>query len=302
MHSTDKLRILEALQTVEKTMPLLVYRLAVYGGIAVALVLGALLSAGTLYTIGHFLKVPGAFAKLGAIFGFAGVGLVVRWQRASLLHSVVAPHLWLVARWQQGAPLPDSREQRKIGQQALDEQISPRQLRELHEAAGGVLRALPQAAGYRAFGRPAGAWLGWIIAWIAPAVWAVGLARHPGDPWAALQRILLSYVRNGVRLTRDAALLALWAKGLAVATVPLWVYVMKSITAGLPVHLLIWNYAGAAVLAWLMYMVFFEPVAQVAMIRILVRLPPARSGDEAGPLEQIDGYRVVRRKATGTSS
>lgn len=284
----EPLKLLTALQTVEKTMPFVVYRLMVLGGIGLALLLGALIGAGTLLVFGHFVGMESAFAKAGAWIGAGGVLLILKSLRGAVLHGVEGPHLWLVSQRLAGKPLPEGREQIGTAQRAVKEKMpSGLALLRLDSALGAVLRAVPWTGRAGRVDRL----LGWLVGWSRRPLWAAALLVDALAPPAAAQRLLVAVLAQRGGWLRSVLLLRGWMDGMTLLVFPLMVYAVDALIASLPVDLVVWKYLGACVLSWLMRSVFFEPVAQTALLRMLME---RRIADEPGTRAELEGMPAYR--------
>ncbi|MGH8499260.1 MAG: hypothetical protein ACRERV_10705, partial [Methylococcales bacterium] len=89
-------KLLNATQTLEKTMAYVIYRLAMYLVLSLTLIFGILAGTGTGLILDSLFTTSGLFVGAGGFIGFAIFAFVLYWFRANWFYSIKAPHIALL--------------------------------------------------------------------------------------------------------------------------------------------------------------------------------------------------------------
>jgi len=265
--------LMAATRAIESAMPFVLYRLAIYLGLTLALLIGTLVGAGTFVAFASFSAKPAAFAGAGAVFGFLGVAYLIYKLRGELLFNVDAGHLTLIGEQAKGTRLPEGKAQidqaRKDAARRFENGVNFYRLRDTLAAALGALPGYYSSFTYRFRNQPFGTLLARLIGLLvrsdAEAILAAHCASDTDNPRQTARAGLMRAARHfdTVLRYRLHATMFEWI-GLA-ALFAILLYPAGWVVSGLPVDVGYWRYVFAFTFAYSLTASFFQPIATMAM-------------------------------------
>lgn len=274
-----------AMALMRKTLPFLIFRMAVYFGIAVAYVLATGTGAGIGWGIGGFgdADFRAGTTFYGGIIGFALFAGVVYFLREYLLYVVKAGHIAVMVEHLDGRELPDGQGQiayardvvtNRFGEASVlfgIDQLVKGVIKAITSLVGGILSILPipgldQAKGiFRAF-------LNVAVGLVDEIILAHAIRHRSDNPFASAKEALVLYGQNARPMLRNAAWLALFSYGLSL----LVFIVMLAPAAGL-VYMIpgAWSAGGlvfALIFAWAVKVALIEPFAIACLLQAFFKV------------------------------
>ena len=269
-----------ALGLMVKTLPFLLFRLAVYFGVALAYVLMTGVGAGVGWGIGGFgdAGFRAASTFWGGVTGFGIVGVIMYVLREYLLYLVKAGHIAVLVELLDGKTLPQGRNQiehasasvkERFGQAsalfAVDQLIKG-VLKALTGLVRGVFRLLP-IPGAQQFLRVVQMFLRIAVGFIDEVILAYNFRTRAENPWAASRDSLVLYGQNLKPMFKNAAWLALIVYGLSFVIFLLMLAPAALVAYWIPGG---WSATGvivALLFAWSVKVAVLEPFAITCMMQ-----------------------------------
>ena len=301
-------RIGTALGLMAKTLPFILFRLAVYFGVALAYVLMTGVGAGVGWGIGGFgdegFRAASTF--WGGVAGFGIVGVIMYVLREYLLYMVKAGHIAVLVELLEGQSLPQGRSQiqhatasvkERFGQAsalfAVDQLIKG-VLKALTGLVRGVFRLLP-IPGAQQFLRVVQMFLRIAVGFIDEVILAYSFRTRADDPWGASRDGLVLYGQNLKPMFKNAAWLALIVYGLS------FVIFLVMLAPAAAVAYLIpggWSATGVVVallFAWSVKVAVLEPFAITCMMQAYFKTIEGQTPDPEWEAK-LDGLSAKFRK------
>ncbi|MBP2437360.1 hypothetical protein [Microbacterium amylolyticum] len=281
----------EALALLKKTTPFLLFRILVYGGIAVAWIIITGIGAGIGAAIGVIGGSASGGAFVGGLIAFAACGGVLRVLRRYLLYLVKGAHIAVLVEAIDGRPLPAGKGQVAFGQQAVKERfVEMSVFAGIDAIISAVLKAFTRLVdfvagilpipGLRAVAGIGSAIVTNSLTYVDEAIIAHNLRVRSTNPWETSRQGLILYAQNYPRFLKNSVKLTLGVWGLTVliflvylAPIALFIWILP--VQGNLVALLI-----AFSLAWATKVALLEPFAVAA---ILVAWPKIIAGQVPNP-------------------
>ncbi|MFP4137417.1 MAG: hypothetical protein ACLFSR_03575 [Halomonas sp.] len=269
-----------ALGLMVKTLPFILFRLAVYFGVALAYVLMTGVGAGIGWGIGGLgdegFRAASTF--WGGLAGLGIVGAVMYVLREYLLYMVKAGHIAVLVELLDGGTLPGGRGQLQHAGETVKEcfgqasvlfgvdQLIKGVLRALTGVARGVFGLLP-IPGARQFLRLLELFLRIAVGFVDEVILAYNLRIKADNPWAASRDALVLYGQNLKPMAKNAAWLALIVYGLSFV-----IFLVMLAPAALVAYLIPGGWSATGVLvallfAWSVKVAVLEPFAITCMMQ-----------------------------------
>jgi len=274
-----------ALGLMRKTLPFLLFRIAVYFGIAVAYVLVTGTGAGIGYGVGGFGDDDFQVASTawGGIIGFGVTAGVIYLMREYLLYVVKAGHIAVMVEIMDGRALPDGQGQityaRKIVTERFGEASVLFGIDQLIKGVVGAITGLMQGIlsilpipGLDKIMVLVRAYLKLAVGLVDEVILAHGLRTRAQNPYASAQEALVLYGQNAKPMLRNAAWLTLFTWGLS-----LLVFVFMLAPAAAVVYLMpgAWSAGGvvfALLFAWSVKVAVIEPFAIACLLQAFFKV------------------------------
>jgi len=283
-----------ALSLMRKTMPFLIFRLAVYCGIALAYVLVTGAGAGLGYGIGGFWDDDSriAYSAYGGIAGFGLTATALYFLREYILYIVKAGHIAVMVELLQGREIPDGQGQiayaramvtQRFGTSSVlfgVDQLVKGVINVVTGLLEGLLAFLPipgldkLAAVVRAYLRVA-------VGLLDEVMLAHCFNTRADNPFTASRTALVLYAQNAKPMLVNAA----WVTALVWA-LSFVIFLVMLVPAGLVVWLLPGQMSAAGlvfafVFAWAIKAALIEPFALACMLQAYFALTNGQVPDPA---------------------
>ncbi|HSF63443.1 MAG TPA: hypothetical protein VLA78_03590 [Paracoccaceae bacterium] len=306
--------IAQSLGLMVRTAPFVLFRVVVYFGITLALILATGTGAGIGWGVG---AMGDADFRAGAIFwggavGFGAVAGVVFFLRDYLLYIVKAGHIAVMVELIEDRPIPGGQSQiafardivtRRFGEAsalfALDQVIKG-----VVGAVTGLIQGLLMILPIPGLDRIMGvvrAYLRMAVGLVDEVILAHALRRQATNPWASAREALVLYGQNARVMLINAAWLTAIVWGLSVV-----VFLIMLAPAAAVVWLIpgAWSGGGfvfALVFAWAVKAALIEPFAVACLIQVYFVETDGQKPDpewEARLDEVSEKFRGMAGKAT----
>ncbi|MEL7525669.1 MAG: hypothetical protein AAFN16_07870 [Pseudomonadota bacterium] len=296
-----------------RTFPYLIFRVIVYGGIAVAYVVVTGFGAGVGYGLGWFggPDSQAGFAFWGGLVGFGLTATVIYLLREYLLYTVKAGHIAVLVELMDGKELPDGQGQVAYGASVVKERfVQSSALFGLDQLIKGVIRAIsgfvegiasvlpiPGLNGlvslFRAFMKVA-------VGFVDEVILAHAIRTRSDNAWASAREALVLYGQNYQAMLKNAAFIALFTYIIAI----LVFLFMLAPAAGL-VYLMpgSWSAGGlvfAIIFAWAVKAAVLEPLAITLMMQVFFKVTDGQTPNpewDAKLSQMSDKFVEIKDKA-----
>lgn len=268
-----------------RTFPYLLFRIIVYGGIAVAYVVVTGFGAGLGYGLGWFggPDSQAGFAFWGGLIGFGLTATAIYLLREYLLYTVKAGHIAVLVELMDGKDLPDGQGQVAYGAKVVKERfVQSSALFGLDQLVKGVIRAIsgfvegiasvlpiPGLNGlvslFRAFMKVA-------VGFVDEVILAHAIRTRSDNAWASAREALVLYGQNYQPMLKNAAFIALFTYIIAIL-----VFLFMLAPAAALVYLMpgSWSAGGlvfAIIFAWAVKAAVLEPLAITLMMQVYFKV------------------------------
>jgi hypothetical protein len=277
-----------------RTAPYVLFRMAVYFGIAVAYVLITGTGAGIGYGIGAFgdqdFQISSSF--WGGIIGFGATAGAVYLAREYILYVVKAGHIAVLVELIDGRALPEGQGQIAYGADVVRERfVQSSVLFGLDQLIKGVIAAVtglmqgianflpipglqPLVGMFRAFLKVA-------VGFVDEVILAHAMRTRADNPWAAAEEALVLYGQNHRQMIKNAAFIAV-----VVYVLSFLVFLVMLAPAALVVYLIpgSWSAGGlvfALLFAWAVKAALIEPLAICCMLQAFFTVTDGQTPDPA---------------------
>ena len=311
-------RLGQAISLMFKTLPFIIFRLAVYFGVALGYVLMTGVGAGVGWGIGGFgdEDFRAASTFWGGAIGFGIVGAVMYVLREYLLYVVKAGHVAVLVELVDGQSLPENRGQIKYAGEVVKErfgqastlfmvdQLIKGVLRSLVGAVKTVFRLLP-IPGAQQFLSILQAFLRIAVGFIDEVILAYCIRTRSTRHWESSRDALVLYGQNLKPMMVNAAWLTL-----IIYLLSFVVFLVMLAPAALVAYLIPggWSATGVVVallFAWSVKVAVFEPLAITCMMQVYFKVIEGQTPDPEWEAK-LDGmskkFRQLKEKATGEQS
>jgi hypothetical protein len=275
----------QALSLMARTAPFLVFRIVVYFGVTVALILATGMGAGVGWSVG-MLGDEGFRANTtfyGGLFGFGGVAGVVYFLRDYLLYLVKAGHIAVMVELMQGGQVPGGRGQiehaaavvkERFGQAsalfALD-QIIKGVVGAITGLVQGLLSLLPIPGLDRIMGAVR-AYLRLAVGLVDEVILAHAIRTRADNPWKSAQEALVLYAQNARPMLVNAAWLTLIVWLLAFVVFLLMLAPAAAVVWLVPGGWSAGGFVFAVVFAWAVKVALIEPFALACLLQVFFKV------------------------------
>lgn len=308
-------RLGQAIGLMFKTLPFIIFRLAVYFGVALGYVLMTGVGAGVGWGIGGFgdegFRAVSTF--WGGVIGFGIVGAVMYVLREYLLYVVKAGHVAVLVELVEGQALPDNRGQIKHASEVVKErfgqastlfmvdQLIKGVLRSLVGMVRTVFRLLP-VPGAQQLLSILQAFLRIAVGFIDEVILAYCIRTRSTRPWESSRDALVLYGQNLKPMMVNAAWLTL-----IIYLLSFIVFLVMLAPAALVAYLIPggWSATGivvALLFAWSVKVAVFEPLAITCMMQVYFKVIEGQTPDPEWEAK-LDGiskkFRQLKEKVAG---
>lgn len=304
-----------SLDLMVRTAPFILFRMAVYFGIAAAYVIVTGTGAGIGWGIGAFgdPEFQASTTFWGGIIGFGATAGVIYVLREYILYVVKAGHIAVMVEYLDGKPLPHGRGQIAHAHAVVKERFAEASVLFavdlLVKGVIGAITGLVQGLGnllpipgLDAIMRVVRAFLKLAVGLIDEVILAFVIRTRSDNPWASAETALVLYAQNYGPMMRNAAWLTAITYGLSFI-----VFLLMLAPAGAVVYAIpgAWSAGGfvfAILFAWAFKAAVIEPFAIACMLQAYFRAIEGQSPDPVweGRLSQMSGkFNELKAKAAG---
>jgi len=301
-----------------RTLPFVLFRIAVYFGAAFAYLFVTGTGAGIGWGIGGLgddgFRAMSTF--WGGAIGFGIVGLVMYWIREYLLYIVKAGHIAVLVKLIDEEPIPEGRSQigyaraevtKRFGEASIlfaVDQLIRGVLKAITGLIRGIFTVLP-IPGARQLVTILRAFLRVAVGFIDEVILAYNIRTKSDNPWQSARTALVLYGQNYKPMLINAAWITVFVYGLAAIVFLIVLAPAAAIANFFPGG---WSAAGvvfALILAWSVKAAFLEPFAVACLMQTFFK---AIEGQTPNPewenrLEGMsDKFRELKEKAVGSGA
>lgn len=275
-----------------KTLPFIVFRMAVYFGIAVAYVLVTGVGAGVGWGVGAFGDEDFRIASIfwGGAIGFGLTAGVIYFLREYILYIVKAGHIAVLTELIDGKDIPDGKGQIEHASSVVKERFAEASVlfavdqlvKGILVAITGLLQGLASflpVPGLQQLMGVVRAFLRIAVGLIDEVILAYAIRTRSTNPWASAQTALVLYAQNYKVMLKNAAWLTVFTYVLA-----FFVFLFMLAPAAAVVYLIPggWSAGGfvfALVFAWAVKAALIEPFAMACMVQVFFKTIEGQSPD-----------------------
>lgn len=296
-----------------QTAPFIMFRMAVYFGIACAYVIVTGTGAGIGWGIGGFGDegFRASSTMWGGILGFGLTAGVIYLLREYILYVVKAGHVAVLVQLLDGRPMPDGKSQIAHARDVVTARFAETSvLFAIDQLVKGVLRVvtgliqgiasfLPIPGVQQIMGLVR-AFLRIAIGLIDEVILAHAIRTNSDNPWASARTALVLYGQNAARMLKNAAVLTFIVYGLSFI-----VFLVMLAPAAAIVYLIpgAWSAGGvvfALIFAWAVKAALIEPFAVACMMQVFFKVTAGQTPDPAwdARLSQVsDKFNAIKEKS-----
>ncbi len=283
----------KAMGLMMRTLPFLVFRMAVYFGIAVAYVLVTGVGAGVGWGIGAFGEpdFQATTTAYGGVIGFALTAGVIYFLREYILYIVKAGHIAVMVEALDGRALPEGKGQIEYAKDVVQSRFSEASvLFGVDQLVKGVVRAITgliqgimtllPIPGLNNIMGVVRAFLRVAVGLVDEVILAHAIRTRSENPWSSAREALVLYGQNARPMLRNAAWLTLFVYAISFV-----VFLVMLAPAALVVWLLpgAWSAGGfvfALLFAWAVKAALIEPFAIACLLQAFFKVT---DGQEPNP-------------------
>jgi hypothetical protein len=291
-----------------KTMPFILFRMAVFFGIALGYVLATGAGAGSGYGLGAVMSAdPGGWAVWGAIFGFGAVSAALYWLREWILWTVQAGHIAVMVEAIEGRELPQGQGQIGFAAGVVRERfLEANVLFLVDQLVKGVIAVITGLISFIGNFIPIqqvqslinfiNQVLSYSLRFLAPVVLAHNIRIKSENPWATSQDAVVLYAQNYWSFLKNALWLVLFSYALTIL-----IFVVLMVPAGFLAVMMpdstsgIWTVVIAFILAISFKAAILDPFAICAMIQVFNKVTAGETPDPAWR-QRLEGASVKFRQ------
>ena len=284
--------VAESLRLMRETWPFLVFRAAVYFGIALAYVLATGTGAGIGWTLGLFGsdEFQAGAAAWGGVFGFAGVAAVLYFLREYTLYLVKAGHIAVMVEAFEARLLPEGKGQIAYAQGVVQERFGEASvLFAVDQLVKGVIRAvtglveglasLLPVPGLEGAMKALRAYLRVAVGLLDEVILAHGMRKRSDDPWGSAQEALVLYGQNARPMLVSAAWVALITYVLAFLVFLVMLGPAAAVVWLMPGGWTAGGFVFALLFAWAVKVALIEPFAIACLMQAFFAVTEGQEPD-----------------------
>ncbi|ALV30269.1 MULTISPECIES: hypothetical protein [Pannonibacter] len=301
-----------------RTAPFLLFRMAVYFGMACAYVIATGTGAAIGYGAGQlgdedFLA---SSTALGGIAGFGLVAAVLYLLREYVLYIVKAGHIAVLVELMDGRPLPEGEGQVAYGSRMVRERFAQASLlfgidqlvKGVISAIAGLIEGIASLLPIPGLQAAAGLLRNFLkvaIGFTDEVILAHAMRTRAANPWASAEEALVLYGQNYRTMFRNAAWLAVMIYGLSFLVFLLALAPAAALVYLMPGALSAGGLVFAVLFAWAFKAALLEPLAITCMMQVFFRTTEGQVPDPAwrARLQDLSGkFREIGGKARDWAS
>ncbi len=269
----------QAIGAMQKTLPFILFRMAIYLGITLAYILATGMGAAVGYGLTAFGKDPGSGAGLGGLLGFGAISGVLYWAREYLLYMVKAGHIAVLVEILDGRSLPENQGQIEYAQNVVKQRFKETSLLfGLDQLIKGILHTANRLLlgltnwlpipGLQNLVAIVNKVLDMSLTYVDEVIIAYNLRTRSENPWQSSKDALILYAQNYQLLLKNAVFLMLFMYGLSFLVFLVFLAPVGALMGLFPGSVGGWSFIIALVLAWSVKAALLEPIAIYALMQV----------------------------------
>lgn len=303
----------QAIAAMQKTLPFVLFRMAIYFGITLAYIIVTGMGAAIGYGVTAFGQNPGSGAGLGGLLGFGAVSGVLYWAREYLLYMVKAGHIAVLVEILDGKPLPENQGQIEYAQGVIKARFKDTSLLfGLDQLIKGILHTANRIIlglthwlpipGLNNLVSVVNKILDMSLTYVDEIIIAYNLRVKSENTWQSSKDALVLYAQNYKVLLKNAVFLMLFMYGLAFLVFLVFLAPVGALMSLFPGQVGGWSFIIALVFAWSVKAALLEPIAIHALMQVYFKtiegqIPNPEWDDR---LEKVSAqFRELKEKAAG---
>jgi hypothetical protein len=269
-----------------RTMPFILFRMAVFFGITIAYIIATGSGGAVGYGVGRISSDPEAqstFAVWGAVAGFGLISVVVYWIREYVLYIVKAGHIAVMVELLQGKDLPHGRGQIDHAKAVVTERfVEANVLFALDQLVKGVIGAITGLIGGVAAFLPIpgldgiARFINSIIrislTYVDEIILGYAIKTASTNPWDTARTGVVLYAQNGKVMVKNAIWLSIFMWIISIAVFLVMLAPAAALLVMFPGQAGGWAFAIAIVFAWAFKAALLEPFAIAALMDVYFRV------------------------------
>ncbi len=305
-------RLGEIIGLIMKTLPFVLFRLAIYMGITLLYIIVTGGGAGIGFVAGKVGGDPGAGAGYGGLIGFGLVSGVIYFAREYLLYMVKAGHIAVLERYLDGKEVPEGKGQVEYAQARVKQHFGESSaLFAVDQLIKGILKTFNRItfsiASFLPIPGLGGAMklinsvLNMSMTYLDEVILAYHLRNGSDNVWKSAERALVLYAQNYKTILKNAAFLALFIWLLTFGVFLLVLAPVAALVAVFPALAGFWTFAFAALLAYGIKAAVIDPIAMTALMQVYFK---AIEGQEPNPEweQKLSGMSSKFRELKGKAA
>ncbi len=276
-----------------RTMPFILFRMAVFFGIALAYIVSTGACGGFGWLLGRLFSTdPGGWGVWGGIFGFGFVSAALYWLREWILWHVQAGHIAVMVEALAGRELPNGQGQIAYAATVVKDRFGESNVLFLvDQLVKGVIAVITGLVSFLGSFVPmqqvqglinfVNAVISYSLRFLAPVVLAHNIAIRSENPWETSRHAVVLYAQNYWTFLKNALWLVLFSYALTILIFVVMIVPIGAIAAFFPGDLAIWGVILALVFAISFKAAILDPFAICAMIQVFQKATAGQTPDPA---------------------
>lgn len=297
-----------------QTWPFILFRMAVYFGIALAYILATGTGAGTGWVLSNFWSDPGAEVNgtlWGGLAGFGMVSALLYWFREYVLYLVKAGHIAVMVELLEGKPIPGGRSQIDYAQTVVRERfVESSVLFGVDQLIKGVLAVITGTIhtmasiipipGLDTVVRFVNAVLRVSLTYVDELVLAYMIRTRTTNPFETAKDGVILFAQNYWAFAKNAIVLTVLMYLLTILIFIAVIAPAAALAAWLPGSWTVWGFVIAILVAWSFKAALLEPLAIACLMQVYFKVIEGQTPDPAwdARLTQLSGkFSTLKQKA-----
>ncbi|MBO3758969.1 hypothetical protein [Ciceribacter sp. L1K22] len=307
-----------ALALMARTAPFLLFRMAVYFGIACAYVIATGTGAAMGYGVGHFGDADflASSTVIGGVTGFGLVAAAFYLLREYILYIVKAGHIAVLVELIDGRPFPAGEGQVAYGSRMVRERFAEASVlfgvdqlvKGVISAITGLIEGIASILPIPGLETATGMLRNFLkvaVGFTDEVILAHALRTRATNPWASAEEALVLYGQNYKVMFRNAAWLAIMIYGLSFVVFLLALAPAAALVYLMPGALSAGGFVFAILFAWAFKAALLEPLAITCMLLVFFKTTEGQVPDPEwrARLQELSGkFRDIGSKAAAWAS
>jgi hypothetical protein len=269
-----------------RTMPFILFRMAIFFGITIAYIFATGTGGAIGYGVGKISTDPdaqGTFAVWGGVVGFGIVSAVLFWIREYILYIVKAGHIAVMVELLQGKELPQGRGQIEHAKAVVTERfVETNVLFALDQLIKGVIGAITGLIGGISAFLPIPGLNGLAnfintiirisLTYVDEIILGYAIKTNSTNPWDNARTGVILYAQNGKVMVKNAIWLSVFMWIISIAVFLLMLAPAAALLIMFPGQAGGWAFVVAIVFAWAFKAALLEPFAIAALMDVYFRV------------------------------